>query len=1081
MQIFQFLTKNEEKTSVFDAYNNPQSYFVIRDDGKNYYIVFDDVKEFIAWQDNIPLQSRNFHEVIFGEFPQRIKFDVDAIGCDQKTIREILDQLIQVILDELYNTYKIEWENGTIQPTLSDILVTTSTGAVKGVTKFSYHIIVMPFYLIDNVEAQNFTTKVISKLKNGAEYIDQNVNKSIQNFRLLGSMKTGSSRPKIIYSEINGTATDIDLESSLIAKRNSWGVVLPRRYETQEKKKDGTLKTDGKLVRKIMTLASETIKGHEFQSIHGTLLCFRRLMPTFCKLCAETHHKDNSLMLGVYRTEPEKPWDTNSECELFEYCRQKKGNRKYICNIDIDEEILAEVIQSNILSGNGGAHARHKEENESLSTFIIQNHLELIEKGKHNPHCTTLFETASATSHIYSESSMMNYKLSPSLGVSAQMKLGKTKALTHFINENFSESTAIIRFISFRITFSSSLKESFTDFTLYNEILGDITQGEHPRLIIQVESLHRLKINEGMSPVDLLVLDESESILSQFNSGLHKNFNAAFAAFQWMMKTAKHVICMDANISDRTYNTMKLLRPQHPINFHWNQYKKASTDIYYFIANKKKWLAKLHLSIAEGQKIVIPLNSLSEGKTLEQMLINDFPTKKIKLYCSETTMVQKREHFGNVHKYWSELDVLIFTPTCSAGVSFELKHFDTLFGYFCDRSCDVETCRQMIGRVRNLSTNTHYICLQGSPLNLPVEIQELRKVIYDKRNNLYKKIDSLHFEYEDDGGIKFHETKFFNLFLENIRIANISRNNFITLFIDQTADSGAKIHYYEGDDNITNVDELFIEHQDVKNKINDSKHQSIASSPELIEEEALIIKNNMEEQIATQQEIYAYEKYKLRKIYEWTKPIQLEFVADYLPYDTKIIYKNLTKIMAHTNIRQSLVEIQCQEQNHHMAIHQNDNRDLLNDRIIYKFQRHYLATWLIFVCGFNCITDPSMIHEEVLESRLRSVIHIIQRHQNQITSEFKIRFPKLEKSKTLETSKFLETMIKFINSILRVQYDISIKRISKKLGGDAFMLKKSNLFTINDDNLEKPNVNSKLILFDSDVNVNIFIERQLED
>ena len=73
----------------------------------------------------------------------------------------------------------------------------------------------------------------------------------------------------------------------------------------------------------------------------------------------------------------------------------------------------------------------------------------------------------------------------------------------------------------------------------------------------------------------------------------------------------------------------------------------------------------------------------------------------------------------------------------------------------------------MIGRVRNLSTNTHYICLQGSPLNLPVEIQEIRKVIYDKRNNLYKKIDSLHFEYEDDGGIKFHETKFFNLFLES--------------------------------------------------------------------------------------------------------------------------------------------------------------------------------------------------------------------------------------------------------------------------------------------------------------------------
>lgn len=1075
MKIFQFLMKNQEKTSVFDTYKNIQSYFVIRDDGKNLYMVFDSIEEFITWQQTISLPSRNFHEVILGEYPQRIKFDIDAIGCDEITIKRILEKLLQSILDELYDTYRIEWENGTIQPTLSDILITTSTGVVpeKGL-KFSFHVIVTSFYLIDNVEAQNFTTKVISRLGKGAEYIDQNVNKSIQNFRLLGSTKMDANRPKIVYTEIEGTAVDVDLESSLISKRNSWGVVLPRRYEHQEKKKEESLNVDGKLVCKIMSLASKTIKGHEFQSIHGTLLCFRRVIPTFCRLCAETHHKDNSLMLGVYRSEPGMPWDKNSECELFEYCRQKKGERIYICNIPMDDEILAEVVQSNILSG-GGGNMRFKEENESLSSFMIQNHLELIKKGKHNPHCTTLFETEAVVSQIYSESSMMDYKLVPSLGVSAQMKLGKTKALTRFIENNFTSKIAIIRFISFRVTFSSSLKETFADFTLYNEILGDITQGEHPRLIIQVESLHRLKIHEGLSPVDLLVLDESESILSQFNSGLHKNFNAAFAAFQWMMKTAKYVICMDANLSDRTYNTMKLLRPQHPINFHWNQYKRASSDNYYFTADKKNWLAKLHLSIAEGQKVVVPLNSLSEGKTLEQMLTKDFPTKKIQLYCSETTMSQKREHFGNVHKYWSELDVLIFTPTCSAGVSFELKHFDTLFGYFCDKSCDVETCRQMIGRVRNLSTNTHYICLQGSPLNLPVEIQEIRKVIYDKRNNLYKKIDSLHFEYEDDGGIKFHETKFFNLFLENIRIANISRNNFTTLFIDQTADSGAKLYYYESEAEISNTVDLFIKHQDVKSKINDIKHINIANSDELIEEEALIIKHNIDEQIATLPEIYSYEKYKIRKIYEWDNPIDMEFVQDYLPYNTKIIYKNLAKIMDYNTIRQALIEIKCQEQDHHMAIHQNDNRDFLHDRTIYKFQRHYLATWLLFVCGFNCITDPSIIHESLIESRLRSVVHIIKRYQNQITFEFKIRFPKLE------TDKFLKVMMQFINSILRLQYDISIKRISKKLGGDAFMIQQSDLFSINNPNLEKPNVNSKLAIMDIDVNVNIFIERQLEE
>ena len=103
------------------------------------------------------------------------------------------------------------------------------------------------------------------------------------------------------------------------------------------------------------------------------------------------------------------------------------------------------------------------------------------------------------------------------------------------------------------------------------------------RLIIQVESLFRMHIEEN-KVTDLLILDEVESILSQLGSGLHKKFNASFAMFLWLLKSSKQVVCMDANISNRTYNILSKFRG--PLYFHCNRYQSAKDDIYYFTLAK---------------------------------------------------------------------------------------------------------------------------------------------------------------------------------------------------------------------------------------------------------------------------------------------------------------------------------------------------------------------------------------------------------------------------------------------------------------------------------------------------------------
>ena len=117
---------------------------------------------------------------------------------------------------------------------------------------------------------------------------------------------------------------------------------------------------------------------------------------------------------------------------------------------------------------------------------------------------------------IYAESSLKPYETTSTLLVKAPMAIGKTKALREHMEKNFSAICNKIIFVSFRRTFTANIKSNFTDFESYMDLQGELTQN---RLIIQVDSLHRLKTMD-VDPPDLVIFDESESIIEQMSSGL---------------------------------------------------------------------------------------------------------------------------------------------------------------------------------------------------------------------------------------------------------------------------------------------------------------------------------------------------------------------------------------------------------------------------------------------------------------------------------------------------------------------------------------------------------------------------------
>jgi hypothetical protein len=1086
---------------------------VLRDELTQRFLVFESRKELLEWYARVPEADRCFHEVVFGRHKQRLKFDVDApavkldmipddvfsdlgslcadgdsyiselLGEDSAETSEaeditfarraprlsasdkalaVVSMLANAILDELYVAY---YALEDLYPTREDLVVSESCGPTADGWKYSFHVLVLSWFVEDHVEAAEFTARVLSRLPPQVRgCVDTAVNKRVQCFRLEGSAKAGSRRYKRVSQELAaklGTAVRPLDDLFVTAPRGARA--LPRVFtDTEDERVRRTLVSFGPqspTVRAVLELGERegVTAGHSFSEARGSLLCFVRAEPTFCRLCGETHHRDNSLMLSLEPVEAghSGPWPGTGdvECRVKEHCRQARGRSLVVGTLTL----RAEDLRCAPASGRKGAHKETAGATVSLQTRIAARVASLRE-GRADPHgaLASEFEKLPAGRQtVYAEPEMRDYELVPTLGVCAQMKLGKTKALRRYLDAHFADGLVrpVVRVVTFRQTFSRSVAEGLPGFVLYDAVQGDLSQARHPRLIVQVESLHRLRMGAYPEPVDLLVLDEAESVLAQFDSGLHRHFNAAFAMFKWMVRTARHVVCMDANLGDRTYNTLLRLRPDQPPHFHWNRYQRAAGDVFRFTADQGAWLGELHAALRAGLHVVVPTNSLAEARALEVGLRREFPAKRIALYSSETPSGEKVRDFGDVHTYWSGLDALIYTPTCSAGVSYELEHYDALYAFFCDESCDVETCRQMLGRVRNLAAREHTVCLRATGASLPTTTEAIRRAVYAQREGLYTSNqaswavpdESLQFDYAPDGSVRFYESDYFHLWLETMRVRHLSRNDFARRFVDQVADTGALVAVLTPDDAgaLAAGAALLAGHRETRGEMAAARCEAIAAAPELGAEEAARLREDRAAHLDVDPgALLALEKFQLREAYAWHgRPLDAGFVAAYNNPGARRVYRNLLRITEGASVLESLALIRAREVRHfEWALGARVERD----NMVYVHEPHYLAIWLLHLCGFS-FADKRRVSDSALEARLRAAGAALEARVARVVYEFEIPRPNFARlAREPDKERFLAGMLRFVNPVLRTMYGLQVQRVSARAGGDAYFLNQNS-------------------------------------
>lgn len=171
-------------------YNYDDNLIVCRQFGKTrQFTSFKTYTHFQQHNDQTPESERCFYEVILGKKKRKPYFDIDIdmkeyTEMNEEKADDMIGMLVENIKDQLYQ-YNPK------------IIVFTSHRPGK----LSYHVVVDGVCLTDNEATRDFADKVVSvEMRN---YVDTKVYSTVQQMRIIGSVKHGKANKKIINYDLS--------------------------------------------------------------------------------------------------------------------------------------------------------------------------------------------------------------------------------------------------------------------------------------------------------------------------------------------------------------------------------------------------------------------------------------------------------------------------------------------------------------------------------------------------------------------------------------------------------------------------------------------------------------------------------------------------------------------------------------------------------------------------------------------------------------------------------------------------------------------------------------------------------------
>lgn len=305
----------------------------------------------------------------------------------------------------------------------------------------------------------------------------------------------------------------------------------------------------------------------------------------------------------------------------------------------------------------------------------------------------------------------------------SQMGTGKTVQLFDVI-KSYQRVILLSARRSYSMFIQSELLTLDLGFKNYMDLRGHLSG--YNKLILQVESLHRIAWEYQL--YDLVIMDESESLLFQMNSvgthGSHHKEN--YEILERVVREAGKVIAMDAFVNMRSFQFLDSLRGSDMalrkmclfIHNTYQPYDRKAMELCVVSGNCvlpdfAGLVQQCQEFAAAGKRIVFVCTSKTKGQGLFELLKGQGYTV---LFHSSEDSKEEKDILLNVRTEWAKYQIVIYTTTITVGVSYSdvpvESEFDELFLYATASCALPRDIAQALLRARVIKSNRLWFCVE---------------------------------------------------------------------------------------------------------------------------------------------------------------------------------------------------------------------------------------------------------------------------------------------------------------------------------------------------------------------------------
>ena len=497
------------------------------------------------------------------------------------------------------------------------------------------------------------------------------------------------------------------------------------------------------------------------------------------------------------------------------------------------------------------------------------------------------------------------------------------------------------------------------------------------------------------------------------------------------MQDAKHIYALDADLSDRCINYIQNNIKTDDYAIILNNYKPYQT--YTFgVMKYNEWLVKIFDYIKNDKKIVIPIASNNKAKDLLNKINIDFPNKKVLLIHKETTDEEKLENVINVNKSWSEYDIVIYTPSVSMGISYDLEnYFDAIFAYGCHNSLGAQEFCQMIHRVRHPNEKTIYLAVDlYKDFNMDEDIYTYKEVeqilcsdYYLTQYNLYNNLLPIKYERNENNNITlnypYKEEPIYDLFVNNTIETLENKQNFSACLFGYIKCKEYNIIFEkieETEENTSIIEQMKSLRKEREENEKEINTNGILHAKDITKEE-YILKIKQRDDYLSEDDIYQINRYNIKSCYGITNEhLDEDFIKEF--YDTNKMrwYKNYTTILPNNeqNIEQKLDILQQNHKNYKWV-----NNCYIDFTTKNNYTYHFYPIMILQILSFDILNLDKKINNDEFINNLDLCIKWIFEKKNEITKKY-------DMNRIVEIPEKINSKIKIINTILFSMYGIKI-------------------------------------------------------